>query len=83
MSGSELSRAPDLMALGSSRAEACGLMWEFPKEGGTFLGVLIIRILLYGGGGIIFGSPIFGNPHVSELVVRSEAEGFGLPFKKA
>ena len=34
-------------------------MWEFPKIRGTFLGVPIIRIIVYWGS--ILGSPYFGK----------------------
>ena len=38
-------------------------MWEFPKIGGTILGVLIISIIVYWG--LCWGPPILGNYHVT------------------
>ena len=48
--------------LGGSRAIGL-VVWEFPKIGVPYFGVLIIRILLCFGGTIL-GSPSFGNSHL-------------------
>ena len=37
-------------------------MWGFPKIRGTFLGIPIIRIIVFGG--LYWGSSILGNCHV-------------------
>ena len=37
-------------------------IWEYPKIRGTFLGVPIVRIVVFGG--LYWGSPILGNYHI-------------------
>ena len=37
-------------------------IWGFPKIRGTILGVLIIRIIVFGG--LYWGPPILGNSHI-------------------
>ena len=43
-------------------------MWGFPKIRGTFLGVPIIRIIVFWG--LYWGSLILGNYHVGSRFVR-------------
>ena len=38
------------------------VIWGFPKIRGTFLGVPIIRIIVYWG--VYWGPPILGNYHI-------------------
>ena len=50
------------MALGFKESEG---IWEFPKIGVPYFGVLTIRILQLKG--TILGSPMFANSHISAL----------------
>ena len=44
------------------------LIWEFPRIRGTFLGVPIIRIIIYWG--LYWGPLILGNYHISLLLTK-------------
>ena len=44
-------------------------MWGFPKIGGTFLGVPIIRSIVFWGR--YWGTLIMGNHHVDPNILRS------------
>ena len=43
-----------------------GIKWGFPKIMGTFLGVPIIRIIVYWG--LYWGPPILGNYQMSKTI---------------
>ena len=45
------------------------MIWGFPESRGTILGVLIIRIIVYGG--LYWGPPVLGNYHMERQMVVS------------
>ena len=44
-------------------AIVAGIIWEFPKIRGTFLGVPMTRVFVYWD--LYWGPPIYGNYHIS------------------
>ena len=55
---------------GNKRTTGLGDIWGFPKIRGTFLGVPIIRILVFRG--LYWGPPIWGNYHIYIYIQASK-----------
>ena len=68
-------KGPDHQIL-ASPFKVASYIWEFPKIRVPFLGVPIIRTIVFGG--LYWAPPILGNYHIpSGIRIRSPGTGFG------